>query len=383
MTEVVEITGVANGGDGVCRIDGRVCFVPYALPGDRLRIDVASASRGVLRGAVVEVLEPSEHRSEPACGVFGLCGGCTWLHFDYPAQAEWKRRIVSDCFERIGKLSVDVDWLDDPSLRTGYRTRATFRPGEEGWGFFAGKSHEVVPIEECPLCHPRLNVALNVLRNSDRVGPVDVTVNPEGEEILVWTEDNDAALLEHFPMANSRAGESERSVFEIDGVPVVNGTFSQGSLLLNRILVQHVRDLIGDASSLLDLYCGSGNLSRALTSDMRVLGVDRDSAAVGAAVSEGGGEYHAVAEEGFSPWIARENWDVVVLDPPRLGAKRIVPSLAKCSAEAIVYVSCDPGTLARDAAGLVNEGWRIDTVTAVDMFPHTAHVEAVCHFRRG
>ena len=90
VTPEVEITGLANGGDGVCRVDGVVCFVPYALPGDKVELDLRAKSRGVLRGTIREILEPSEHRSKAACDVFGKCGGCTWLHFDYPAQADWK-----------------------------------------------------------------------------------------------------------------------------------------------------------------------------------------------------------------------------------------------------------------------------------------------------
>src|SRR5690606_28505311 len=128
MDAVVDITGVAHGGDGVCRIDDRVCFVPYALPGDRLRIVVEREAKGVLWGVLADIVEPSPHRQDATgcCPVGRHCGACGWLHFAYPAQAEWKRRIVLDSLQRIARVEADVEWVEDPELRLGYRTRAEF-----------------------------------------------------------------------------------------------------------------------------------------------------------------------------------------------------------------------------------------------------------------
>ena len=382
MTYEADITGLANGGDGICRVEGEVCFVPYALPGDRVLLNVEGKSRGALRGTLLEVLAPSVDRSQPLCGVFGRCGGCTWLHFDYPAQAEWKRRIVQDCFSRIGKLDVDVAWAEDPALRMAYRTRAKFRRDGMRWGFYQVQSHDVVDIAECPLCHPRLNAALGALRATNAAGPVEITVNPEGDEVLVWSDQDATPLKEVFSAVNSPRDAGRRDSFLFDGAPIVNGAFAQSSLLLNRVLVRHVHGLIGDASSVLDLYCGCGNFSLALTDGRRVVGIDRDGAAVMAADRTGRGEYRIGDEEEFKRHIGASGWDVILLDPPRSGAKRIMPAFAMCDGGAIVYISCDPATLARDAAVLVRGGWSIDRVTAVDMFPHTAHIECVARFHR-
>ena len=382
MTHEVEITGLANGGDGICRVEGEVCFVRYALPGDRVLLEVEAKSRGALRAVILEVLEPSPDRTQPSCGVFGRCGGCTWLHFDYPAQAEWKCRIVKDCFSRIGKIDVDVEWEEIPALRMGYRTRATFRRGGSRWGFYEARSHDVVDIPECPLCHPHLNAALGALRATDATGSVAITVNPEGDEVLVWSDEDATPLKEAFPLANSPRDAGRRESFLCDGVPVVNGSFAQSSLLLNRLLVRHVHALIGDARSVLDLYCGCGNFSLALADGRRIVGLDHDGAAIMAADRRDRGEYRVGDEEEFKTHIGDSAWDVILLDPPRAGAKRIMRTLATCDAEAIVYISCDPATLARDAAVLVRGGWSVDGLTVVDMFPHTAHIECVARFRR-
>ncbi len=382
MTHEADITGLAKGGDGICRVDGEVCFVPYALPGDRVLVEVEGKSRGALRGSILEVLEPSVDRSQPTCGVFGRCGGCTWLHFDYPAQAEWKRRIVRDCFSRIGKIDVDVGWAEDAALRTAYRTRAKFRRDGSRWGFYEAQSHDVVDIPECPLCHPRLNAAFGALRATNATGSVEITVNPEGDEVLVWSEQDATPLKDLFPLANSPRDAGRRDSFEFDGVPIVNGTFAQSSLLLNRVLVRHVHELIGDATSVLDLYCGTGNFSLALAHGRHVVGLDHDGAAIMAADRMGRGEYRIGDEEEFKKHIGASDWDVILLDPPRSGAKRIMPALAESKAGSIIYVSCDSATLARDAATLVRGGWSIDGVTAVDMFPQTAHIECAVRFHR-
>ncbi len=379
MDSTVEITGAAHGGYGVCRIEGQVCFVPYALPGDTIRLRIARQTKGVLWGAVEEVLEPSPSRCAAECPTFGVCGGCTWLHFAYPAQGDWKRRIVGDCLKRIAGIEAEVEWHEDPALRLDYRTRAEFHSDEGKLGFYAQGTHAVVDIERCPLCHERLNEALERLRGLPVKDAVEVVVHPENGDTMVWTKRRQRAVAEAFEHTNASEDEKPRH-FLFDGVPIVNGAFSQASLLLNRILVRVVREMAGTPARLLDLYCGSGNLSihvSAASSSMQILGLDHQGTAIQAARATGRGTYRAGDERAFAKAL-EEPWDVVLLDPPRTGAKAIVEALASSSAQRIVYVSCDPATLARDLKGLVARGWRLTRTAAVDLFPNTAHVETVC-----
>jgi 23S rRNA (uracil1939-C5)-methyltransferase len=382
MTSVCEVGGVAHGGHGVCRIDGRVCFVPYALPGDVVEVAVVRESRRVLWGEIVDVVERSPHREDVLCPVFGECGGCTWLHFAYPGQSEWKRRIVLDCLNRIGGIETDCKIVEDPELRIAYRTRAEFHTASGRWGFFAGRSHDVVDIERCPLCHERVNAAFSMLRAVDVNEAVEITVNPEGEETLVWSKHRQQALQQIFPAACSRADDGERPKFLFDGIPVVTGAFSQSSLPLQRLLIGVVAEMVGDASSVLDLFCGSGAMSLGLTANARVAGLDHNRSAVTAAANLGSGDYRVGGETEFRTAIESGGWDVVLLDPPRAGAKSIVDALAGSSARSIVYVSCDPATLARDLRGLTGAGWRVRRTVAIDMFPQTSHVETVCRLER-
>jgi 23S rRNA (uracil1939-C5)-methyltransferase len=172
-------------------------------------------------------------------------------------------------------------------------------------------------------------------------------------------------------------------VFEVDGVPIVNGAFCQSSLTLNRMLLRVVSEMVGNPESLLDLYCGNGNLSLWLARQgARVEGYDHAPETVHAANALGLGGYHRGGETVMAEVAARGGFETVILDPPRSGAAALMPVLEKSDAERIVYVSCDPATLARDLTVLAAGGWRPVRAAALDLFPHTPHVETVCLLRR-
>lgn len=378
----LSIERIVPGGDGLARVDGAVCLVPYGLPGDRLEVNEPQRRGGVLRATVAHVVEPSPHRISAECPVFGVCGGCTWLHFAYPAQAEAKRAVVADCFRRIARHEVVPGWIADDSLRIGYRTRATFRGRRGHYGFLEARSHSVADITACPLCHPRLNEALAALRASGLEGEFEVTVNPEGSDTLVWAREHGEELRRIFSQTNTPADKGARHQFLFDGVPIVCGGFAQSSLLLNRMLVRRVHEAIGACKSLLDLYCGSGNFSIALAGGREFTGLDHNRAAIAAAQAVAGDGYAPGDEGAFVRAIGSRAWDAILLDPPREGAKAIMPALAGSRAERIVYVSCDPATLARDARVLLDAGWHLAALDAVDMFPNTHHVECLAEFTR-
>lgn len=380
----IEITSVGHGGAGIGRLDGQVCFVPYGLPGDHLEIKITRANKKMLWGELVKVVQPSPDRVEPDFPDWRRSGVSTWLHFAYPAQAEWKQRIVNDCLQRIAGLRIpQLEWQEDANLRLGYRTRAEFHGDGKDFGFYALGSHDIVDTPQCPLCHPAMNRALTRLRELELKGSVTVTINPEGEDVLVWTNFNNRKLRDRFPQSGTPDDERPLAVFEFDGVPIINGGFSQSSLLLNRLLVATVKELAGAPRTVLDLYCGNGNLSLGLPDRTEVTGLDHNKIAVKAASRMGRGTYQAGQETKMIKKIEENAWECIVLDPPRAGAKPLVPALAKSKAETIVYVSCDPATLARDLKGLSDGGWKLDRVRALDLFPNTPHVETVCRLTRG
>lgn len=375
----LQIDSVAHGGHGIGRVDGKAVFVPGALPGDAVRVAITRELKNMAWGEILEVLAPSPHRI-PA-EEFDADGVHSWLHFAYPAQAEWKQRIVRDSLSRIGGVDMEPAWVEDPALRLGYRTRATFHGDGVKTGYFAPGTHEIVDRTHCPLCHPHMNAALERLREARVKGSCTLTVNPEGDEVLAWTSFPMRRLKQLFPGADTPRDEEGRAEFRFDGRPIVNGTFSQSSLLLNRLLLKVVEKAIGGAKTVFDLYCGNGNLTIGLPKEVRVLGFDHNRYATQAASRIRKGAY----KHGGEPQMLREleqKWDVIVLDPPRQGAKALGPALAKADARRIVYVSCDPATLARDLKTLATGGWRPRELTALDLFPNTAHVESVCVLER-
>jgi 23S rRNA (uracil1939-C5)-methyltransferase len=368
-------------------VEEQVCFVPYALPGDRIRVRIERQAKGVLWGAIEEFVEASPHRvgaEEACCPVQGSCSACGWLHFGYPGQAEWKRRIVSDSLQRLAKIEADVEWVEDAALRRGYRTRGEFHGDGKAWGFYLRGTHEVQPVRACPLCHPRLNEGLRRLWEAPFADSVEMTVNPEGDEIQVWTKRPRRELSGLFSDVNSLHDREKRASFLFDGVPVVNGTFTQSSLLLNRLLVKVVHECVGSPKRVLDLYCGNGNFTLGLEGVGRVVGIDHNRAVVEAAASRARGdwEYRAGDEELIRRGLRDARWDVVVIDPPRTGAKEIVGDISPERVGSVVYVSCDPATLARDLKTMTAAGWKLERVVAVDMFPNTPHVETVCKLER-
>lgn len=383
---VVEIASVAHGGHGVCRIDGQVCFVAYALPGDTLRVRVARQTKGVLWGEILEVVDASPDRLPVETKHFGACGGCTWLHFAYPAQAHWKLQIVRDALSRIGGIDTEPEWLEEASRRVGYRTRAEFHGKSGRLGFYALGSNEIRNTDPCPLLHPMLAQALERLQELRADGPVDVTVNPEDarplDAVMVWARRPPAQKVQDFfPVVGWAGKPGDAGYFVFDGVPVVNGSFSQASLLLNRMLVQKVHQMLDTPATLLDLYSGSGNFSLTLDGVVDVLGLDQNRDAITAANRLRPGAYRVADESDFLLELEKP-WEAILLDPPRQGAKEIVEALSASPAKRIVYVSCDPATLARDLKTLTGRGWRLAETAVLDMFPNTPHVETVCRLQR-
>ena len=379
------IHAVAHGGDGLGRLeDGQVCFVPFALPGDRVKVRVHKRSATATWARLLEVVTPSPHRTEFIGDNPAMAEAYVWGCFGYPEQGEWKHRIVAESLRRIGKIETEVEWVEDPGQRLGYRTRAEFHGDGTRLGLYAAQSNRIVPMTRCPLCSEAVNGAFRTLAELRVRGSVIITAHPDTGEVMVWA--NPAELhrvCEAFPCANALGDGRARAVFEVDGVPIVNGTFCQSSLTLNRILLRVVQEMVGNSASLLDLYCGNGNLSLWLARrGGRVEGYDHAPEAVHAANALGLGCYRRGGEAVMAEVAARGGFETVILDPPRSGAAVLMPVLEKSDAERIVYVSCDPATLARDLKMLAAGGWRPERVAALDLFPHTPHVETVCLLRR-
>ncbi len=436
----VPIHGIGHDGEGVGRYEGLTIFVPGGAPGDRLVARVSEVKKNYARASLVKVLEPSPHRVAPPCPVVGECGGCQLQHIAYPAQLDLKRQQVVDAITRVGKLEgVTVHptlGMDQPWQ---YRNKAQFPMGYVGGkvvaGFFAPGTHRIIDIDQCEIQHPLGNQIMAEVKALARIYKVRIYDERTHSGVLRHvvarvgrgTGEALAVLVTNgreFPFGEEIAQGLMERIPGLVGV-VQNVNPIQTNVILgreNRLLAgrDYVTDHIGEyqfnispvsffqvnpvqtevlygkaleyaaltgKETVLDIYCGIGTISLFLAKRAhRVIGVEwvREAVADARENAErnGVGNVEFIAGDAAleMPRLAEEGVraDVIVLDPPRKGCDEpVLEAMARVRPDRIVYVSCNPASLARDLGRLQALGYRTVEVQPVDMFPHTAHVECV------
>jgi 23S rRNA (uracil1939-C5)-methyltransferase len=397
VTEVT-ITALGRRGEGIAEIDGRRVFVPFTLPGERVGIDV-DGERGTLR----EVLQPSSDRALPFSAYFGACGGCTLQHLSPAAYAAFKRGLVVDALARAG---LDAPVAELVLAHGAGRRRATMHARRHGAGYMRLRSHEVLAIDHCAILVPALREAAPRLAQLIHAvtGDCDVafTATDTGLDIAVRTEKrlqpqrlvplgqqlqparlslNGELVLQARPPA-VRMGKAT--------VELPIGGFLQATAAAEDALAALVLAGVGKAKSVADLFSGVGPFALRLAGTARVLAVDSSGPAIAAlrqAVrhTQGLKPVTALRRDLFRDPLAPAeltSYDAIVFDPPRAGAEAQARELARSKVRTLVGVSCDPVSFARDAAILAAGGYRLESVTPLDQFAWSAHVELVGVFRR-
>jgi 23S rRNA (uracil1939-C5)-methyltransferase len=373
----LDVERLAAGGDGVGRApDGRVTFIPFSAPGDRLRVCTTEVHRRYLRASVIEMLTPGPSRVEPLCPVFGDCGGCAWQHLHYTTQLEAKRGILRDALTRIGKLAAVPEQIEmrGSPMAYGYRSRARVVVEEAGVGFRCRGSHRVCPTTHCPVLVPELDATLAALARDPQA--------PRGEWELAAGDSGEVSLLA--PEGRTRREEKIHIQLAGGSVAISAGVFSQANVALRADLADAVHQAAGEGESALEFFAGAGFLTLGLARRFqRLVAIESDPRAVRdlrenlSAAGIGSVEVRGVPVEDALKNAPLRNLrpDVIVLDPPRAGLPRGVASAL--TAARLVYLSCDPATLARDLASLQGRGFRLVRVMGFDLFPQTPHVEAL------
>jgi 23S rRNA (uracil1939-C5)-methyltransferase len=404
----LHLTDMAHGGDALGRHEGKVIFVPYAIPGEEVAVEIAEDKGRYARARLVELLSPSPHRVDPPCPHFGpgKCGGCQWQHIAYQAQLELKAAVVGDQLARLGRLpDVPVKRPIPNSSPWHYRNHVQFSVGDGGrLGFVTTAGRRVEPIEVCYLLHPLLEelfVALDLelpglVRLSLRAG-----VNTGHQMMIFETYDDLPPALESDMPVSCVLLLSDGTPANLIGsnhiTEVVAGrrfhisatSFFQVNTAAAEELVRVVGEYLAPAGdeTLLDAYCGVGTFALSLADKVgQVIGVEEAAGAVADARLNVAGltnvEFIEGRVETLLPQLDRQI-DLAVLDPPRQGCKPdALAALIKLAPRRIVYVSCDPATLARDAHKLTDGGYQLAEVQPVDMFPQTYHIESVALFEK-
>jgi 23S rRNA (uracil1939-C5)-methyltransferase len=428
--ERMTIVDLTHDGRGVARGDGKIMFVEDALPGETVDVVRLRRRRNHDEGRAVALLEAAADRVDPICAHFGVCGGCSLQHLSGPGQMAAKHRVLLQNLERIGEVvpETEFDPLSGPAA--GYRRRARLgvryveKKGRVLVGFRERAKSYVADLDACPvlaapadrLIRPLADLigGLSIRR---RLAQVEISVAENRAafvlRVLDPPTDSDLESMAAFEKAHDvdlylqpkgpdtvRAlSAAEPLVFtlpEFDLSYEFQPTdFIQVNAELNRRMVSRAMSLLSPqpGERVLDLFCGLGNFTLPIARlGATAVGVEGDAALVARARANAArnglgalAEFHVAdlfADCAGLPWL-RGRMDAVILDPPRAGAEAILPALAASGARRIVYVSCHPATLARDAGTLVSRhGFRLRGAGIMDMFPHTAHVESIALFAR-
>ena len=412
MTERLVIHHVGHFGDGVAIDGGQQIYVPYALSGEV--VDVLPLPGHPDRRVLTHIVTPSPDRVEPFCPHFGICGGCAIQHWQPQSYRAWKRQLVVDTLSHSGIESPLDDLID---AHGAGRRRMTLHARQSQSdilriGFAAAGRHEIIAIDRCPILDPALdggieaaNDIAELLRPVSKPLDIQVTASDNGLDIDVrGSGPLDTAMLsqlsrlaeKHQLARLTRHGElvimRKAPTVQIGKAKVTlpPGSFMQPTVAGEEALAQLVFDKSKGAKLIADLFCGIGPFALRLAEKFGVSAFDNDAVAIASLQNavkstQGLKPVKAEARDLFRrPLMPQElrDYDCVVFDPPRQGAQAQCQQLAASKIKLVVAVSCNPATFARDARILIDGGFKIESVTPVDQFRHTPHVELVARFRR-
>lgn len=415
----VKIDSLSFGGSGVGRISGKVVFVPYSAPGDDIKVRITKETKGFAEGDIVEFISASPLREDPPCPLHSICGGCNWLHIPYKEQLKAKEEIFKDILRRIGKIDPSIVLPAQPSpLELNYRSRVQFKVLENKIGFYKRESHELVEIPECPLAHPLINRILKGLRgiwppSRSSITRVDINVSPsDGNGIVsIYLSERSnfdfnrffrrltdsipefTGLIVHTGKEEKISGSSY--LFSQEGAfrfRASEGSFSQVNYQQNLNMKDYIlslADLKGD-ETVLELYSGGGNFTIPIAGRAgKIIGIEVGKSSISDASEnarinniKNATFIHATAEKGLreiqNSKLKTQRFDLVVIDPPRDGcSKEVIEGIVSFKPKKIIYVSCNPSTLARDLGRFQTMGYTAKSSRPFDMFPQTYHIESV------
>ncbi len=405
----LQLEKLTYGGDAMGRLnDGRAVFVPFGLPGEHVRVRLTEEKRGFARGELMEILQPSAKRIIARCKHFGICGGCHYQNLPYEEQLKAKTEILRDQLTRIGKIETPpVQRMVACPNEWNYRNHVQFHLTDEGKVGYVGAGtafgQRIIAISECHLPEPSINSLwpqlefepdTDIERVSLRAGKMEDLMlvlesdSPEPPELEIEAEISVAHVYEDNAVVIAGNDHIIIRVLGRDFQVSAAAFFQVNTAVAEKMVIHLITNLpVTQSTTLLDIYSGVGLFSAFLAPKCeRVIGIESSpSACEDFAVNldefDNVELYEGLAEDVIPHFEAEPH--IILVDPPRAGlGKRVVDGILKLNPHVIAYVSCDPSTLARDAARLLSGGYHLKDVTPFDLFPQTYHIESISLFER-
>jgi tRNA/tmRNA/rRNA uracil-C5-methylase (TrmA/RlmC/RlmD family) len=373
----VEIEKIVSGGLGIARVDEKPVFVPFTLPGEKVNISITQGKKSFAFGKVEKWMETSSRRIEPACPLFGMCGGCQFQMTDYETQLEIKKGIIQESVNRIGKMDVPVNDSIPSDSQFHYRNKGSFQVfGQEEIGYCKPRTTIPFAIEDCPIMEKAINEKIrNFLSDPQEREKL------QGMKALVIRSNNHGETIN----STIKRDAFTEKVAGLDFMVDVDTFFQVNRTIVPKWL-SYIQKLMAThkvGKGLLDLYCGVGIIGQYLAPEFdRVIGMEINKRLVenGNAVLERNGITNAefMVADASKFYDYGFDYDTVVINPPRKGISyRMIQTLVKTAPKVVIYSSCNPDTFARDIRQLSEGGYRIDEIQPFDMFPQTQHSEVV------
>ena len=394
---IVTIDSLAFGGKGVGRVEGMVCFVEDALPGEEVLAQITKTKKRYMEGKPLEIISPSPHREKPLCPYFGQCGGCQYQIINYQEELRWKSVQVADSLKRIGGIDAEGKIRDivaspiDYYYRNNLDLKVEVKDKEVSIGFIHRNNKDIVPIEKCVIAVEKINQELKNIKDilsskKLKEGTYTLRIKEDSENLnFCLIDSKDKKIIPEEGCLTRR----------LKGDQTINyspNTFFQANWMTASLLVEEIDKRVSglDAECLFDLYCGAGLFSVALSPYVKeVVGIEKNKEAFRFAVKnvKESGVSHAMFYEGFAEKTLPRVWkkflyqkNIVLLDPPREGCDRFLLDFLARSKERVLklfYVSCDPACLSKDLKILTEGGFELEEIVPFDMFPKTKHIETL------
>lgn len=378
----ITITGIAHLGEGIGKHEGKIVFIPFTVPGETVKVEITEDEGDYLRATILDIIEPSEFRVIPNCKIFGKCGGCSFQHIQYEYQTKLKEMVVIEQLKRIGGFE-NSENLVKPIVKAenpfNYRNRADFSINRKNlMGFKMRATHKFIYVENCSIMYDRINQILSVLQGKTpkrKTHNITVRYGINTDDYLVQPEMNTEELKTGQPYYTEKLLGKE---FRISAPSFFQVNTFQASKLIQLVL----NYMTEEDKTVIDAYAGVGTFTVFLAQKSeRVIAIEESRSSYKDAQINlkdyANIEYLCMKTEEalFKDEIIA---DVIVLDPPRVGVmKDVLEGIVNKKIRKIVYVSCEPSTLARDLKYLSDRGYTLVEVQPVDMFPQTYHIENV------